>query len=212
LDEPLGALDLKLRREMQDELKAIQREVGTTFIHVTHDQEEAMAIADRIVVMNGGIIEDCGPPADIYMRPRSLFSAGFMGEVNFIAGKRIGNDNQHVIVETEFGRFSLPPSSFTDGVPAQGQALTLCLRPEQLRPSEGQTTRDSLCRARVVDGVFFGTHYRCHLKAEKNSSDTLVAHMPQSSTVGPGDTIDLMFDAADIIALPEQRQEQANAH
>ncbi len=84
LDEPLGALDLKLRRAMQDELKAIQRRVGTTFVHVTHDQEEAMAIADRIVVMNAGRIEDEGPPRQVYLHPRSLFSAGFMGEINKI--------------------------------------------------------------------------------------------------------------------------------
>ena len=69
LDEPLGALDLKLRRQMQDELKAIQRRVGTTFVHVTHDQEEAMAIADRIVVMNAGRIEDVGPPREVYLHP-----------------------------------------------------------------------------------------------------------------------------------------------
>lgn len=84
LDEPLGALDMRLRRQMQDELKAIQRKVGTTFIHVTHDQEEAMAIADRIVVMNHGKIEDVGPPEDIYLRPKSLFSANFMGDINLI--------------------------------------------------------------------------------------------------------------------------------
>jgi spermidine/putrescine transport system ATP-binding protein len=84
LDEPLGALDLKLRRAMQDELKAIQRRVGTTFVHVTHDQEEAMAIADRIVVMSAGRIEDVGPPRQVYLSPRSLFSAGFMGEINKI--------------------------------------------------------------------------------------------------------------------------------
>ncbi|MFN2332698.1 MAG: ABC transporter ATP-binding protein [Halomonas sp.] len=88
LDEPLGALDLKLRRSMQDELKAIQREVGTTFVHVTHDQEEAMAIADRIVVMNAGRIEDQGPPDRVYRRPCSLFAANFMGEVNQIPAWR----------------------------------------------------------------------------------------------------------------------------
>ncbi len=86
LDEPLGALDLKLRRAMQDELKAIQRQVGTTFVHVTHDQEEAMAIADRIVVMNAGRIEDQGPPARIYRQPATLFAADFMGEMNHIPG------------------------------------------------------------------------------------------------------------------------------
>jgi spermidine/putrescine transport system ATP-binding protein len=84
LDEPLGALDLKLRRAMQDELKALQRRLGTTFVHVTHDQEEAMAIADRIVVMKEGRIEDEGFPREVYLRPRTLFSAGFMGEVNKI--------------------------------------------------------------------------------------------------------------------------------
>jgi spermidine/putrescine transport system ATP-binding protein len=84
LDEPLGALDLKLRRQMQDELKAIQRQVGTTFVHVTHDQEEAMAIADRIVVMNAGRIEDFGPPREVYLHPKTLFTASFMGEVNRI--------------------------------------------------------------------------------------------------------------------------------
>jgi spermidine/putrescine transport system ATP-binding protein len=82
LDEPLGALDLKLRRQMQDELKVIQRKVGTTFVHVTHDQEEAMAIADRIVVMNQGRVEDFGVPEDIYLRPKTLFTANFMGDIN----------------------------------------------------------------------------------------------------------------------------------
>jgi spermidine/putrescine transport system ATP-binding protein len=84
LDEPLGALDLKLRRQMQDELKSIQRKLGTTFVHVTHDQEEAMAIADRIVVMNQGGVEDVGRPEDIYLRPKTLFTATFMGDVNRI--------------------------------------------------------------------------------------------------------------------------------
>jgi len=77
LDEPLGALDLKLRRQMQDELKAIQRRVGTTFVHVTHDQEEAMAIADTIVVMDAGRIEDTGSPESIYLSPRSMFTPRF---------------------------------------------------------------------------------------------------------------------------------------
>ncbi|MBE9552237.1 MAG: ABC transporter ATP-binding protein, partial [Proteobacteria bacterium] len=86
LDEPLGALDMKLRRQMQEELKAIQRKVGTTFVHVTHDQEEAMAIADRIVVMNNGFIEDMGEPERIYLRPASRFTANFMGENNLIEG------------------------------------------------------------------------------------------------------------------------------
>ena len=202
LDEPLGALDLKLRRQMQDELKAIQREVGTTFIHVTHDQEEAMAIADRIVVMNAGKIEDCGKPSNIYMRPRSVFSAGFMGEVNFIPGMIISGNDQHYVVDTDFGSVSLAASSFTAGAPHIGNETTLCLRPEQLTASPDKQKHDILCRASVINGVFFGTHYRCHLQPLDSSALTLVAHLPQSSTLGIGDTLAIGFDPANVIALP----------
>jgi spermidine/putrescine transport system ATP-binding protein len=95
LDEPLGALDLKLRRQMQDELKALQQRVGTAFVHVTHDQEEAMALADHIVVMNKGRIEDQGAPEQVYARPATEFSASFMGESTIIpasspVAKRLG--------------------------------------------------------------------------------------------------------------------------
>ena len=84
LDEPLGALDLKLRKQMQLELKRIQTEVNITFIHVTHDQEEAMTMADRIAVMNQGRIEQIGPPAELYERPRTAFVAGFLGVSNLL--------------------------------------------------------------------------------------------------------------------------------
>jgi spermidine/putrescine transport system ATP-binding protein len=84
LDEPLGALDMKLRRQMQDELKALQKRVGTAFVHVTHDQEEAMALADQIVVMNLGRIEDQGAPERVYAKPATRFAATFMGESSFI--------------------------------------------------------------------------------------------------------------------------------
>ncbi|MEP1766289.1 MAG: ABC transporter ATP-binding protein [Sulfitobacter sp.] len=93
LDEPLGALDLQLRRQMQQELKSIQREVGTTFVHVTHDQEEAMSIADKIIVMNHGKVEDTGLPEDVYMRPKTLFSANFMGETNTIPSPQMTPEN-----------------------------------------------------------------------------------------------------------------------
>ncbi len=88
LDEPLGALDLHLRRQMQDELRAIQRREGRTFVHVTHDQEEAMAIADTIVIINNGKIEDEGSPSRIYWRPRTRFSASFMGESTILSAKQ----------------------------------------------------------------------------------------------------------------------------
>ena len=204
LDEPLGALDMKLRRQMQDELKTIQREIGTTFIHVTHDQEEAMAIADRIVVMNDGVIEGCGKPADIYMYPQSIFTAGFMGEVNFIPGKIIAEQDRRFHVETVFGPIHLPINSFTAGTPYVGDETTLCIRPEQLRPISDNIERATLCRAQVVDGAFFGTHFRCHLKPENAPELILVAHMPQSTQLKSGDTIEVLVNPADIIAVPSK--------
>ena len=91
LDEPLGALDLKLRKQMQLELKRIQNEVGITFVHVTHDQEEAMTMADTIAVMNGGRIEQLGTPAELYERPRTAFVAGFLGKSNLLEGTVAGD-------------------------------------------------------------------------------------------------------------------------
>ena len=90
LDEPLGALDLKLRKQMQLELKAIQNDVGITFIHVTHDQEEAMTMADRIAIMNAGRIEQLGAPSDLYEQPQTAFVASFLGISNLLPGQRHG--------------------------------------------------------------------------------------------------------------------------
>ncbi len=99
LDEPLGALDLKLRRAMQIELKRIQTDVGLTFIHVTHDQEEAMTMADTIAVMNAGVIEQMGAPEELYENPRTTFVANFLGQTNLIEGKVTGRSGDVVSVE-----------------------------------------------------------------------------------------------------------------
>jgi spermidine/putrescine transport system ATP-binding protein len=165
LDEPLGALDLKLRRQMQDELKAIQRRVGTTFVHVTHDQEEAMAIADRIVVMNTGRIEDSGPPREVYLHPKTLFTASFMGEVNRIP--------------VAAGRAPFGPVPVPDG--------TLCLRPEAISP--GGSLRIGPCR--VEDLAFFGTHVRAQVSPLTAPDLRLMVHLPQAQTVEVGTVLDL---------------------
>ncbi len=187
LDEPLGALDLKLRRAMPDELKAIQRRLGTTFVHVTHDQEEAMAIADRSVVMNAGRIEDQGPPDRVYRRPASLFAAGFMGEMNRIAGT-----GRQGLVETAFG--SLPDRSPLEG------PLTVCLRPEALRAGEG---RWKLGAARIEDAAFFGTHYRVHLVPEAAPDTRLIAHLAPGARPEPGARINLAADPTDVTVFQE---------
>ncbi|EYR79364.1 ABC transporter ATP-binding protein [Shinella sp. DD12] len=200
LDEPLGALDLKLRRQMHDELKAIQKRVGTTFVHVTHDQEEAMAIADRIVVMNKGRIEDVGTPASIYMRPRSLFSAGFMGEANFLPAKVCGTAGNEAEVETALGRVALPASAFVSGLPAAGRDVTLCIRPEHFRSAGAAVPTVSLGRGRITSSAFFGTHHRCHVAA---GGASLTAHLPQTETPDIGGELDLRLKADSIVVLQD---------
>src|SRR5690606_29671878 len=108
LDEPLGALDLKLRRQMQLELKRIQTEVGLTFVHVTHDQEEAMTMADTVAVMNAGVIEQMGSPVELYEKPRTTFVANFLGQSNLLRGTVRGSDARSVGVEVEGARLLAP--------------------------------------------------------------------------------------------------------
>jgi spermidine/putrescine transport system ATP-binding protein len=108
LDEPLGALDLKLRRQMQIELKRIQTEVGITFVHVTHDQEEAMTMADTVAVMNAGEIEQMGEPKELYEHPRTTFVANFLGQSNLIKAKVTGPDGDHIRAAAHGSRFSVP--------------------------------------------------------------------------------------------------------
>ncbi len=131
LDEPLGALDLKLRKEMQLELKRIQHEVGITFVHVTHDQEEAMTMADRIVIMNEGRIEQVGTPSELYENPRNAFVAGFLGVSNLLPGTVVGDDRVRLADGTEV-RASREALAGRSGV------VQIGVRPEKLRLGGGE--------------------------------------------------------------------------
>ncbi|WP_432907815.1 ABC transporter ATP-binding protein [Micromonospora matsumotoense] len=128
LDEPLGALDLKLRRQMQIELKRIQTEVGITFVHVTHDQEEAMTMADTVAVMNAGRIEQLGAPAELYEYPATAFVANFLGQSNLLAAEAAGPAGSEVPVTAYGVRFSVP----VDRARADRGAVYLGVRPEKL--------------------------------------------------------------------------------
>ena len=108
LDEPLGALDLKLRRQMQIELKRIQTEVGITFVHVTHDQEEAMTMADTIAVMNGGLIEQLGTPTELYDLPATTFVANFLGQSNLIRATIIGQTDDDLVLDVQGRKVTVP--------------------------------------------------------------------------------------------------------
>ncbi|HET8785030.1 MAG TPA: ABC transporter ATP-binding protein, partial [Candidatus Limnocylindrales bacterium] len=135
LDEPLGALDLKLRKQMQVELKRIQQEVGITFIYVTHDQEEAMTMSDRIAVMNRGRYEQLGDPEVLYERPRTRFVAGFLGVSNLLPAKGAGRDNGYAAFTLSEGSPVRVPAGLVD---AAAGSLALGVRPEKIRLLEPQ--------------------------------------------------------------------------
>jgi spermidine/putrescine transport system ATP-binding protein len=157
LDEPLGALDLKLRKEMQLELKTLQREVGITFIYVTHDQEEALTMSDRIAVMSKGNVVQIGEPQEIYERPASKYVADFIGETNFIDGVVKGQNSSRVEIDlNDTGTVYVESSrTFTNG-----QQVSVAVRPEKLRLNTQIKDGNNL-KGRVEDVIYIGTdtHY-----------------------------------------------------
>jgi spermidine/putrescine transport system ATP-binding protein len=163
LDEPLGALDVKLRKQMQLQLKAIQHDVGTTFVYVTHDQEEALAMSDRIAVMNGGKVEQIGGPREIYTRPQTAFVADFIGSLNVLelrVDELLGDyavtrldDGERVVVTAGPGM-------------RVGDPLRVATRPEQVQLSPaGAASPDggSFLRGRIAEVVFLGMYTQFHV-------------------------------------------------
>ena len=154
LDEPLGALDLKLRKQMQLELKRIQTEVGITFIYVTHDQEEAMTMSDRIAVMRAGHIEQLGRPEELYERPRTGFVAGFLGVSNLLDGEVVGRDGGMLTVKVGDGTLLRAPAEMGDGE----RAVRIGVRPEKLRVTPGDSQPGSP-DLNVLDGTVLDASY-----------------------------------------------------
>ncbi|MCV7357698.1 ABC transporter ATP-binding protein [Mycolicibacterium fluoranthenivorans] len=202
LDEPLGALDLKLRHAMQFELKRIQREVGITFIYVTHDQEEALTMSDRIAVMNVGNVEQIGTPTDIYDRPATVFVAGFIGQANLWAGKQTGRANRDY-VEIEVLGSTLKSRPGDTAIEAGGQA-TLMIRPERVRVSVEAPTGDVVAvRTTVRDLTFQGPVVRLSLVAPDES--IVVAHVGAEQDLPllrPGDEVYVNWTPDASLVLP----------
>ena len=195
LDEPLGALDLNLRRKMQQELLHIQKQIGTTFVHVTHDQEEAMSIADIIAVMNNGHIEDVGQPGRVYLKPRTRFTATFMGESNMFAGKVVDQIGNWIEVESDLGRLKLA------GSVQSGANVHLSIRPEQIIAGESNNDRYlSLGKIHVEEVSFFGTHHRLQVRHLK-SNQAMIIHLPQNFLTRPGEKLNISVSPNDIVLL-----------
>ena len=157
LDEPLGALDLKLRKQMQVELKRIQSEVGITFIYVTHDQEEAMTMSDRIAVMRSGRIEQLGEPEELYEHPATDFVAGFLGVSNLLDGEVLGRDGEWLTVRLGEGTTVRTPVGAADGE----RRVRVGVRPEKLRVTalDDGAPAESSTAVNAIDGVVLDASY-----------------------------------------------------
>jgi spermidine/putrescine transport system ATP-binding protein len=207
LDEPLGALDLKLRKQLQLELGHIQREVGITFVHVTHDQEEAMSMADTIAVMNDGRIEQLGSPTDLYERPRTAFVANFLGACNLMEGKVVARASDLVELETPDGnRLHVPADRLLEG---SDGTVRVGVRPEKLRIATGGAAADgNVLRGHVTDASFLGvmTHYVVRTAA--GADLTVVAQNDGSiatGEIGPGREVDISFHPSHCFVVEEER-------
>ena len=182
LDEPLGALDLKLRKEMQLELKRIQHDMGITFVHVTHDQEEAMTMADRIVIMNAGHIEQLGTPSELYERPRTAFVAGFLGVSNLLAGTVAGDDRVRLADGTEV---RVP----RDVLAGRSGAVQIGVRPEKLRLGGGEA--NSLSGA-VSQSAYIGVSTLVIVETPAGAVTVYVQNdRPGAEGVAPGERLTL---------------------
>ena len=201
LDEPLGALDLKLRHAMQFELKRIQREVGITFIYVTHDQEEALTMSDRIAVMNAGNVEQIGTPTEIYDSPATVFVASFIGQTNLWHGTQTGMSGE--LAELAVLGTTLRARPGETKIETGGQA-TLMVRPERVRVSMEVPTGDVVTvPATVTDLTFQGPVVRLSMKGADDAP--IVAHVGAEDDLPllrPGDRVHVSWAPEASLVLP----------
>ena len=181
LDEPLGALDLKLRKQMQVELKRIQQEVGITFIYVTHDQEEAMTMSDRIAVMNKGRYEQLGDPESLYERPKTRFVAGFLGVSNLLAGRVEGTEGAYATVRLSDDSRIRVPSGLVDG---QAE-IRIGVRPEKIRLHEASAeapANHNHLRGTVRDASYLGVSTQYQVEARGGTALTVYEQNVERAT------------------------------
>jgi spermidine/putrescine transport system ATP-binding protein len=201
LDEPLGALDLKLRKQMQLTLKQIQHEIGITFVHVTHDQEEAMTMADSIAVMNAGRIEQLGAPQDLYEQPATAFVAGFLGISNLLPG--VVEDRGAVRLDT--GTVVQAKVDGLTGPVAAG------VRPEKIKLGEGGGA--NTLEGRVVETAYIGVATQVVVETPAGTVQVFAQNIDSGQSIPtPGSSITLSWrpDSTFVVAGPETEQEEAS--
>lgn len=199
LDEPLGALDMKLRKEMQHELKAIQVRTGTTFVYVTHDQEEALTMSDRIAVMNDGIVEQCAGPREIYEHPSTAFVAGFIGTSNIVNLRVDRSVDGNAVMDVSEGNRIVAKSDTK-----VGESLQVTVRPEKIHLGAGGLGDDaSMVGGRISDVVYLGS--MTQIMVDLATGDSLTVHRlndeATTTEAKVGDTVTLHWAAANSFVI-----------
>ncbi|MCC3297416.1 ABC transporter ATP-binding protein [Arthrobacter caoxuetaonis] len=208
LDEPLGALDMKLRRQMQVELKKIQTEVGLTFVHVTHDQEEAMTMADTVAVMNHGKVEQMGPPQELYELPRTAFVANFLGKSNLMPATVTGDAG-------EFLRINIAGNELTilkDRAADHSGKILVGIRPEKLSMvGESAAPAEGSIRGVVLDASFTGASTEYLVDAEGIGTVGVFSQNHGGALFDDGDKVRLAWDPAHAFGLSGSEDREAGA-
>jgi spermidine/putrescine transport system ATP-binding protein len=206
LDEPLGALDLKLRREMQFELKRIQLDVGITFLYVTHDQEEAMSMSDRVAVMSEGNIMQIGEPAEVYERPINAFVAGFVGTSNVMRGRVVERDASSCLLDVpDLGAVRIPGSA----TPVHADTLLIAVRPEKIMirsPSDDRAVGNSVV-GRVVTVSYAGAFTRYGVSIGRQELAVVEQNVGSGPSSRTGEEVRLVWSPETTHVLPGSKQD-----
>lgn len=201
LDEPLSNLDARLRLEMREQIQELHRELDVTMIYVTHDQKEALSMADRMAVMQMGRVSQIGEPRGLYTQPVSRFVADFIGEINLLVGEIASTDP--LVVDTPAGqiRTTQPADGWVNG------ARALCaVRPEALRfvPDSETTSDENVVSGTVRRVIYLGDLEQYNVELDNGSSFKLIEHNPLTRKAGEGDRVRLAFSPETVVVLPEE--------
>jgi spermidine/putrescine transport system ATP-binding protein len=199
-DEPLANLDYRLQRKMEEELKLLHRSLGMTFIYVTHNQEQAMSLGDRIMIINKGYVEQIGTPFELYSNPRNVFTARFLGDVNLLRGKIVSFDGAKIIVSTQFGEF-IARANETASLEV-GKEVTYAVRPENVLLSSELNNRVTV---KYVTTIFRGTEaeFLGELPDGNRFIATLSANDARNLNIKAGDEVTMSWNNEDAVVLTE---------
>ncbi|MEX2213195.1 MAG: ABC transporter ATP-binding protein [Phycisphaeraceae bacterium] len=204
LDEPLSNLDAKLRIEMRGQIKSICKQAGTTAVYVTHDQKEALSMADEVALLKNGKVMQSGPARELYDRPRSRFVADFLGETNFIAAKVVGREDGQVLLEGDAGK--MRSTVFPDDLAKEGN-VTCCVRPEAIRILSPKATDEgsdgaNTFTAKRLDTTYLGEVAQHHLLLPGKVKVTVFELNPKPQKFN-GDEVRVGFDPEDVVVLKD---------